>query len=205
MRKNANNVVWVEYWINQVNPSFEGYDIDAEQLENGKRHCEIKLPLIEKTVTSIADTEIEVILDASEKASKLINKYMKEHEDLVIENPYIDEDWIIESNKNGEVTIIGMSDEYREEQNNILDSLTYELIMNSRESIRKLPKKNREKLGIIVKIVNKSFFGNNLSRDELLIRAGQSIKNDHEIKDSTVCYDDASESIIIVGYASKKN
>ena len=44
--KSATTMMWVEYWIEHVNPSQDMFAIWADELPNGKWKCEIELPLI---------------------------------------------------------------------------------------------------------------------------------------------------------------
>ena len=52
-KKNANNIMWVEYWIRKAHPSFEEYELTADKYDDCRWICEINLPLINKTVKSI--------------------------------------------------------------------------------------------------------------------------------------------------------
>lgn len=205
LKAKANNIVWVEYWINQVNPSSEEYEITAEQLDNGKWICEIELPLVGKTVNTFSETEINTVLDAADIASKYIDEYMSNNADQVIKNPYIGEDLVIESDENGEITFVGPSYEQRQELNKLFDSFTNKLIIAASDAMKELPKKYRSNVGVVVKILDKSLFGDDLLESELEFKVRKYLNNDTNVKDQIVCYDDASESIIIVGYASKKN
>ena len=106
-KKNANNIMWVEYWIRKAHPSFEEYELYAEKYDNYRWICEIELPLINKTVKSISEKEVNAMLNASEKAAKLINEYMKEHPELVIKNSFKGKRWEIVSDENGKFLSMG--------------------------------------------------------------------------------------------------
>ena len=86
--KSAPTMMWVEYWVEHVDPSQDMFEIWADALPNGKWKCEIELPLINKTVKSIATTQVNAMKNASDKAAKLINEYMKEHPELVVRNMF---------------------------------------------------------------------------------------------------------------------
>lgn len=205
LKAKANNIVWVEYWINQVNPSSEKYEINAEQLDNGKWICEIELPLVGKTVNTFSETEINAVLDAADIASKYIGEYMSENADQVIENPYIGEDLVIESDENGEIIFVGPSYEHRQELDKLFESFTNKLITAASDAMKELPKKYRSNMGVVVKILDKSLFGNDLSENELAFKARKYLNKDTDVKDQIVCYDNASESVIIIGYTHKNN
>ena len=60
--KSATTMMWVEYWVEHVDPSQDMFEIWADALPNGKWKCEIELPLINKTVKSIATTHVETMV-----------------------------------------------------------------------------------------------------------------------------------------------
>ena len=86
--KSATTMMWVEYWVEHVNPSKDMFEIWADELPNGKCKCEIELPLINQTVKSISTTQVNAMKNASDKAAKLINAYMNEHPELKIRNMF---------------------------------------------------------------------------------------------------------------------
>ena len=71
IKKNANNIMWAEYWIQKAHPSFEDYELSASKYDDYRWICEIELPLINKTVKSISEKEVNAMFNASEKAANL--------------------------------------------------------------------------------------------------------------------------------------
>ena len=111
--QNANKILWVEYWIQQAHPSYRDYEISAEALPNNKWKCEIEIPLINKTVMSTSSTEVNAMMRSSSKAAKLIDEYMKEHQELKIVNEFKGKPYQLISDENGRYQSIGLSSEYR--------------------------------------------------------------------------------------------
>ena len=105
--KSANDIMWVEYWIEQCSEqpdilnklSDVDLDIDesrqheeaifAEPYQNNTWICSIDLPLVGETVEAVATTEINAMINASEKASKLIDEYLEWHPELKIRNIFL--------------------------------------------------------------------------------------------------------------------
>ena len=63
IKQNANNIMWVEYWIRQAHPTFKNYELSIERYDDYRWICEITLPIINKTVRSISETEINAMYD----------------------------------------------------------------------------------------------------------------------------------------------
>ena len=64
--KSATTMMWVEYWVEHVDPSQDMFEIWADELQNGKWKCEIELPLINQTVKSISTTQVNAMKNALE-------------------------------------------------------------------------------------------------------------------------------------------
>lgn len=80
--KKANKAAVVERWVMMYSDSQEDYEgITANQLPTNKWESVIELPLINKTVSATANSQINAILKASDEAYKLIKDYLKEHPD----------------------------------------------------------------------------------------------------------------------------
>ena len=88
MNRKANNYLWVEHWLHKYNDSSKPSKIRANKIENNKWECQITLPLVNDTISSIENSEIGAIYCACEKSAKLINQYIDRHPDLEIQNIY---------------------------------------------------------------------------------------------------------------------
>ena len=199
-KKNANNIMWVEYWIRKAHPSFEEYELYAEKYDNYRWICEIELPLINKTVKSISEKEVNSMLNASEKAAKLINEYMKEHPELVIKNSFKGKRWEIVSDENGKFLSMGMSSAWRREQGKQMEKMTRDSLETVKKAIKKLAKINGTSKNLFIQVLDQSLFDEDKPIRDIMYEVNDKIENDYHMTNMTVCYDKDGDSIIVVGY-----
>ena len=199
-KKNANNIMWVEYWIRKAHPSFEEYELYAEKYDNYRWICEIELPLINKTVKSISEKEVNAMLNASEKAAKLINEYMKEHPELVIRNSFKGKRWEIVSDENGKFLSMGMSSAWRREQGKQMEKMTRDSLETVKKAIKKLAKINGTSKNLFIQVLDQSLFDEDKSIQDIMYEVNDKIENDYHMTNMTVCYDKDGDSVIVVGY-----
>ena len=199
-KKNANNIMWVEYWIRKAHPSFEEYELYAERYDDYRWICEIELPLINKTVKSISEKEVNAMLNASEKAAKLINEYMKEHPELVIKNSFKGKRWEIVSDENGKFLSMGMSSAWRREQGKQMEKMTRVSLETVKKAIKKLAKINGTSKNLFIQVLDQSLFDEDKSIQDIMYEVNDKIENDYHMTNMTVCYDKDGDSIIVVGY-----
>ena len=199
-KKNANNIMWVEYWIRKAHPSFEEYELYAEKYDNYRWICEIELPLINKTVKSISENEVNAMLNASEKAAKLINEYMKEHPELVIKNSFKGKRWEIVSDENGKFLSMGMSSAWRREQGKQMEKMTRDSLETVKKAIKRLAKINGTSKNLFIQVLDQSLFDEDKSIQDIMYEVNDKIENDYHMSNMTVCYDKDGDSVIVVGY-----
>ena len=199
-KKNANNIMWVEYWIRKAHPSFEEYELYAEKYDNYRWICEIELPLINKTVKSISEKEVNSMLNASEKAAKLINEYMKEHPELVIKNSFKGKRWEIVSDENGKFLSMGMSSAWRREQGKQMEKMTRDSLETVKKAIKRLAKINGTSKNLFIQVLDQSLFDEDKSIQDIMYEVNDKIENDYHMTNMTVCYDKDGDSVIVVGY-----
>ena len=199
-KKNANNIMWVEYWIRKAHPSFEEYELYAERYDDYRWICEIELPLINKTVKSISEKEVNAMLNASEKAAKLINEYMKEHPELVIKNSFKGKRWEIVSDENGKFLSMGMSSAWRREQGKQMEKMTRDSLETVKKAIKKLAKINGTSKNLFIQVLDQSLFDEDKSIQDIMYEVNDKIENDYHMTNMTVCYDKDGDSVIVVGY-----
>lgn len=94
-KRNANKVVWVEYWIEQMNQQKVKESIDAEKDNNGLYICAINLPVINHSVEVSSQDHVDAVLKAAEMASEKIEEFTKEHPINVVNNPFKNYDYEI--------------------------------------------------------------------------------------------------------------
>ena len=199
-KKNANNIMWVEYWIRKAHPSFEEYELYAERYDDYRWICEIKLPLINKTVKSISEKEVNAMLNASEKAAKLINEYMKEHPELVIRNSFKGKRWEIVSDENGKFLSMGMSSAWRREQGKQMEKMTKDSLEAVKKAIKRISKINGTSKNLFIQVLDQSLFDEDKPIRDIMYEVNDKIENDYHMTNMTVCYDKDGDSVIVVGY-----
>ena len=200
LKKNANNIMWVEYWIRKAHPSFEEYELYAEKYDDYRWICEIELPLINKTVKSISEKEVNAMLNASEKAAKLINEYMKEHPELVIKNSFKGKRWEIVSDENGKFLSMGMSSAWRREQGKQMEKMTKDSLEAVKKAIKRIAKINGTSKNLFIQVLDQSLFDEDKPIRDIMYEVNDKIENDYHMTNMTVCYDKDGDSVIVVGY-----
>ena len=199
-KKNANNIMWVEYWIRKAHPSFEEYELYAERYDDYRWICEIELPLINKTVKSISEKEVNAMLNASEKAAKLIDEYMKEHPELVIRNSFKGKRWEIVSDENGKFLSMGMSSAWRREQGKQMEKMTKDSLEAVKKAIKRIAKINGTSKNLFIQVLDQSLFDEDKPIRDIMYEVNDKIENDYHMTNMTVCYDKDGDSVIVVGY-----
>ena len=111
INKCANNLMWVEFWVKQAHPSIE-FEIGADPYKD-KWKCEIVIPTINKTVSSTSSTEVNAMLNASKKARRIIEEYIKDHPELNFKDKYWSTNWEIEEDEEGHFMSLGKTSKYR--------------------------------------------------------------------------------------------
>ena len=200
LKKNANNIMWVEYWIRKAHPSFEEYELYAERYDNYRWICEIELPLINKTVKSISEKEVNAMLNASEKAAKLIDEYMKEHPELVIRNSFKGKRWEIVSDETGKFLSMGMSSAWRREQGKQMEKMTKDSLEAVKKAIKRIAKINGTSKNLFIQVLDQSLFDEDKPIRDIMYEVNDKIENDYHMTNMTVCYDKDGDSVIVVGY-----
>ena len=200
IKKNANNIMWVEYWIQKAHPSFDDYELTAEKYDDYRWICEIELPLINKTVKSISEKEVNAMFNASEKAAKLIDEYMKNHPELKIINNFKGKRWEINGDENGKFLSMGMSKAWREEQGKQMMKMTSDSLETVKKAIKKIAKINGTSKNLFIQVLDQSLFDDDKTIEEIMHEVNDKIENDYHMSNMTVCYDKDGDSVIVVGY-----
>jgi hypothetical protein len=204
IKKNANNIMWVEYWIQKAHPSFEDYELAAEKYDDYRWICEIELPLINKTVKSISEKEVNAMFNASEKAAKLIDEYMKNHPELKIINNFKGRRWEINGDENGKFLSMGMSKAWREEQGKQMMKMTSDSLETVKKAIKEIAKINGTSKNLFIQVLDQSLFDDDKTIEEIMHEVNDKIENDYYMSNMTVCYGKDGDSVIVVGYTFPK-
>ena len=203
-KQSANKILWVEYWINQVSQDYEEFQLSAEELSNKKWECLIEIPLINEIVVARSSKEVNAMLIAANKASKLIDEFFINHPALKIENPYKYNHYIILGDENGRFKSIELENKHFKK---ILDkdaknvSKTFEEI---RKTINRIKKNSKTNKSLFIQVFDKSILKEDQSIDGLIKKLSAYFRKEYgyrvDITDAVI--DD--ENVIIVGYASNK-
>lgn len=204
IKKNANNIMWVEYWIQKAHPSFKDYELTAEKYDDHRWICEIELPLINKTVKSISEKEVNAMFNASEKAAKLINEYMNNHPELEIINSFKGKRWEINGDENGKFLSMGMSKAWREEQGKQMMKMTNDSLEAVKKATKKIAKINGTSKNLFIQVLDQSLFDSEKTIEEIMHEVNDKIKNDYHMSNMAVYYDKDGDSVIVVGYTFPK-
>ena len=192
--------MWVEYWIRKAHPSFEEYELFAEKYDDCRWICEIELPLINKTVKSISEKEVNAMLNASARAAKLIDEYMKDHPELKIINRFKGKRWEIVSDDTGKFLSMGMSSAWRREQGKQMEKMTKDSIETIKKAIKKLAKINGTSKNLFIQVLDQSLFDDNVTLTEIIKEVNDKIEKEYHTAQCSVCYDIDGGSVITVGY-----
>ena len=199
-KQNVNNIMWVEYWIRKAHPSFEDFEIYPNKYDSQRWICEIQLPLIDKTVSSISEKQVNAMLNASKKAAKLINEYMKEHPELEIKNKFKGKRWEIESDEDGNFLSMGMSSAWRREIGVKMEKMSDDSITTIKKAIQKIGKINGSAKNLFIQVLDKSLFGDENNVEEILNKVSSNIEKEYHTSQCTICFDKDGESVIVMGY-----
>lgn len=204
IKKNANNIMWVEYWIQKAHPLFEDYELTSEKYDDYRWICEIELPLINKTVKSISEKEVNAMFNASEKAAKLIDEYMKNYPELKIINRFKGKRWEINGDENGKFLSMGMSKAWREEQGKQMMKMTSDSLETVKKAIKKIAKINGTSKNLFIQVLDQSLFYDDKTIEEIMHEVNDKIENDFHMSNMTVCYDKDGDSVTVVGHTFPK-
>lgn len=203
--KSANNIMWVEYWVRQAHPSYADFNIEAVKYDCYRWICEIELPLINKTVKSISEAEVNAMCNAADKASKLIDEYIKSHREMRIENIYKNDHWIICGNEDGtfhslKQNRIGNEKRTKEFKNETMNSLE-----ETKKAINIIANALGSKENLFIQVIDQSLFSEKLTIGEILQLVESRIEKEYQTTRLSIYYDREGNSIIAVGYTVPKS
>lgn len=202
--KNANKIMWVEYWINHVNSNDEA-EIWADKYDDYRWECIIELPLINQKVSSIASSQINAMINASKKANDLIKKYMDIHPELVIRNMFKGKQWQIVGDESGNFKSMGMSPKMRKAKGKQMQLITEKSIEAVVGAIKKIEKINGTSKNLFIQVLDQSLFDENKPIDKVMSEVADKIEKDYNVSSYTVNYMKNGNSIIVVGYTALKD
>lgn len=154
--KSANKTVYVDYWFLMFGePNDDG--VTANQLPNGMWVCELKLPLIDKTVKASSKSAANAMANASEKATKLIKKYLNEHQDVKFIPVRYFHHYEFYTSESG-YTGFRLNSEYRKKVGNDMLKMQLESTKAIEKAVSKIAKINGTDKNLFVQVIDKSYF-----------------------------------------------
>ncbi len=198
--KNANNMMWVEYWIGRFDPHREVIDIWGYEQPNGKWKCEIELPLIKKVIKAISKTQTGSMKNATDRAAKLINEYMKEHPECRIENKFKGKQYCFTEDEQGHVITVGLS----EEAEQAIMRKTIQIATESQKTIKtaleKIKKLNGSEEGVYIETIKLSDIGEDAASQQINMRLWEHFQKTHDYQIQAINWVLFGESVIGIGY-----
>lgn len=201
MKEKANNILWVEHWIQNMDPELKNYEVWASELQKGKWECEIDLPLI-GFVNVKANTQVEAMLQASEKAAEMINSFMEKHPEIDIKNIYKDVPYKIESDSEGRFIKIQVNSEYREKESERIKSQMQEAIQIMKEAVQKLNKVYEDQPGLHIQVLDKTLFKGKRNITEVHDEIWDNVETNYHCSLENVCFIPAGDCVILIGHTS---
>ena len=198
-RINGNKIMWVEYWVKQAHPSVEA-NIVANQYDSYRWICEIDLPLINKKVTSIAMSEVNAMVKTADKASKLIDEYMKSHPELVIENEFKNGHYEIIGDENGRFESLGLTSEARQREGKKMEKKMIQSMEVMKKAIAQLGRINGSTENLFIQVLDQSLFDDEMTIKEVLQKVNNKIEQDYKISSCAIQYLEEGNSVVAIGY-----
>ena len=103
-RIEANKVIKTLNWIAQADEDGQSV-LEPKLNKKGIYECEIRLPLIEKTVIGLGDDKLESIDNATQQTSNLIDEYLDEYPKTEIRNVFGNQRYVLEEDDSGYLCI----------------------------------------------------------------------------------------------------
>lgn len=201
----ASNVVWVEYWIDQVqNSDEEVLTAFGEKYDCYRWICEIELPLINKKVQAISEKEVNAVLRANAKAAKLINEYMKEHPELKIKNNHKRKGYVLAYDDDGRVLYSGQSKKSRRKKIIKYDEAMTKAMALVQNTIKKINKMTGSSGNLFLQVMDQKQY-DGLSAKAMMNITIDKIKNNYNVPALIVRLDDDTNSIISIGTSLPKS
>ena len=198
--KNANNMMWVEYWIGRFDPHREVIDIWGYEQPNGKWKCEIELPLINKVVKAISKTQTGSMKNATDRAAKLINEYMKEHPECELKNKFKGKQYCFTEDEQGHVITVGLSEEAEEAIMRKTRQIATESQKAVKTALEKIKRLNGSEEGVYIETIKLSDVGEDATSQQINMRLWEHFQKAHDYQIQAINWVLFGESVIGIGY-----
>ena len=154
--KAANKTVYINYWFTWYGePNNDG--VTATRLPNGRWVCEIKLPLINKTVKSVSSTAANAMENASKKAIPLVEKYLSEHPEVTFISKSQIRHYEFYTDELG-FTGYRQNSEYRKKVGENLLKMNLESAKVIEKAVARIKRINGSTKNLFIQVIERSFF-----------------------------------------------
>lgn len=198
--KNANNMMWVEHWIERFDPHREIIEIWGYEQPNGRWMCQIDLPLINKVVTSISNTQVGSMKSATDKAAKLINQYMADHPECRIENKFRGKQYCFSEDEQGHVITVGLSEEAEKAITRKTKQIAQESLKAIKSALARIEKINGSGDGVYIETIKLSDIGEDATSQQINMRLWEHFQKAHDHQIQAINWVLFGESVIGIGY-----
>jgi len=197
--KSANKTVYIDHWLTWYGePRNDG--VTATQLSDGRWVCEIKLPLINQTIKSVAKTAANAMENASNKAIPLVEQYLLEHPDIKFISKSLIHHYEFYTDEDG-ITNFRRNPEYSKKNSNDLLKMQLECSKAMAKAVNRIKRVNGTNKNLFVQVIDKSFFGEDDTIEDIQRKINRKLFGDSS--DWFICWQATSiidNCVIAVGH-----
>lgn len=199
----ANKIVYVDRWLIHFGKDKEFKTIMADQLPNGMWACEIELPLVNEKVKALSSDQIKAMVNVAEKATKLIQDYLKSNPDVKWPPLSKFRHYEIEIDEFGFVTA-GRNSEYRKKDSERMLMIEQESIKAVKKAVSRIKRLNGSDKDLFIQVIDRSLFDKDATNDEIFRKIFDTMYDQHNIYIHTMFCDNDSNHITVVGFTSTR-
>ena len=180
------------------------YDgVEANKLPNGKWLCEIELPLINLTVKASSVTKINAMLNAADKATRVIKQYLENNPDVRWIPLSKFRHWEIEMGEHGFVSL-HLNSEYRKKSGQEMLRMQQESIKAVKKAISRIKRINGSDKDLFIQVLDRSLFDKDATNDDIYKKIFDTMYEQHNVFVSSIDCDTENNHVIVVGYSSTR-
>ena len=154
--KSANKTVYIDHWLTWYGePNNDG--VTATQLPDGRWECELKLPLINQTVKSVAKTAANAMENASNKAIPFVEKYLSVHPEINFISRSLIHHYEFYVDESG-TTNFKRNAEYSKKISDDMLKMQLECTKAMEKAVKRIQRINGNSKNLFVQVIDKSFF-----------------------------------------------
>ena len=199
----ANKIAYVERWVMHFGKDKEYDGVEANKLPNGKWLCEIELPLINLTVKASSVTEINAMLNAADKATRVIKQYLENNPDVRWIPLSKFRHWEIEMGEHGFVSL-HLNSEYRKKSGQEMLRMQQESIKAVKKAISRIKRINGSDKDLFIQVLDRSLFDKDATNDDIYKKIFDTMYEQHNVFVSSIDCDTDNNHVIVVGYSSTR-